>query len=231
MLDLVKINMMSKKEINSLVVMLQKLQAGKQKKKSKPKQRNIPAAMAVEMSVGAGKKKGKRSKMDSIGDGGSIRIRRREFFVSIEVAAGATYVRNSVQLTPSDTALPFLNGMYKMYEYYEVHSMVIEYVPAVGTSSSGLVIFGYDGSGDNQSPSDRGVVGMLQPVSDGALWLARKFRLTKERLMSRKRYAVKASGTQGENPGSIKLYATSSPGSVGELWISYDITLSSPHKA
>lgn len=234
--------MFTKGELNTLKNLMQKLDVGGNSNKSKSARRrarkrnrnvsgNPQNPAAINSSVGLPSRRSNRRRNrngTNTMSNGNIRIHRKEFFYEIKTGADST-VKTVVDFYPDSATLPFLGKLFNMYEKVIFHSISISFMPAVGANTDGLIIFGWDGSGDKTAPTKRGDVAALMPLSDGPVWAPKTFSLNQAQLMSRKEYSVHNFGTEGENPGSIKLFASAGANKVvGEFWVTYDVTLMSP---
>lgn len=247
--------MLTQSEVSNLRGLLDKLSvnvgstSGKSKSSRRKRNRRARANLSLATSIlpaafvassgssrGNGRRRRRRARNGGIGNGaadaGSITLKRKEFMTSITISSTGTY-SGVIDFYPDTNQTPFLNGLFKMFEKVVFHSIDLIYVPAVGTTKDGLIIFGWDGSGDKVTPTSRGVVAACQPVIDGPIWSPKTLHLNQKQLMSRSQYHIgTAFGVEGENPGSIKIVASGPQSSeIGELWMTYSVTLSSPRAA
>lgn len=203
----------------------------KRKKRAQLGMQSTPAAYNASIgSSGGRKRRRRRGGLVPTADG-SVAIRRKEIFCEVKTDSNGKF-NQTFDFYPDADSLPFLFGLFKMYEKVVFHSVTVTYIPAVGTSTNGLIIFGWDGSGDKVVPGNRAAVAALMPMMDGPVWSSRSIRLTQKQMMSRDAYSVHNFATEGENPGSIKIYTSGDKSTVyGELWVDYHVSFSSPRVA
>lgn len=236
-------SVLTKGEVNNLVGLVKKLDVGNNSNKRPRRRRTrrnnrvlgptmsttaMPAAINVAVES-SGSRRRRRARGNGAVADGSVRLKRREIFVDFKPTDGI--VQDVVDFYPDSSSLPFLKKYFDIYEKVEFHSVRIDYVPAVGSSTNGRIIFGYDASGDKSAPTKRADVAMLMPVVDVPVWQPGHINLNKNQLMSRKNYSIHNFGTEGENPGALKYRVDvdkTTTTTVGEFWVSYDLTLSGP---
>ena len=123
------------------------------------------------------------------------------------------------------------------------NKVCIEWRPAVGTTTNGIVTYGVRlmddltrVDGNPQLPASRATVSALYPVNDHPVWQGATLVVNKDLLMSRKWYATKSTSGVASNvdnldlcPGTF-LYGIDHDADVkanfyGEFWITYSVTL------
>lgn len=152
---------------------------------------------------------------------GSIRMTRREYVM--DVIGNST---SFFELSP--VRLPWLKGLSQIFDRYKWINVVMEYKPAVGTTTDGLLAMGVDWESKN-STYDRSVIMCLTPLVEMPVWQAGVMPLPKNRLQTRKEYRIHGSQVGEETfdtmPG-IGCYSCTGKGGVkGEIWLHYTIEL------
>lgn len=178
---------------------------------------------------------------------GQVVLSRREWVKDVALAAAKAEVGISLVLTPENFS--WLANMAKAFEQYRWNSMAIEYRPAVGTTTAGLAALGFDWASQEVAIGEDGLLGLTaepgkkdvlahSPNSDGPVWSRLSLSVPSARLQSRAWYVLPKDLTKQTlvdyAPGVLVAYANgtaSSGGStLGELWVTYSITLSGTRK-
>lgn len=201
------------------------------KKKRRPRQRGITvtpgttsAGIMVPAKAGRARKR-QRPGGNNSGDG-TVRLQRSELVKEVHTDANGA-VRVFVDLLPDN--FTFLGTVWKAFERYRWHSLRIFYKPAVGTTASGLVSYGIDYT-ITKNNIDRAAIAALTPNVSHALWndsTKRPLVIPASMLQSRTWYL--ASGDAVDKcAGRLCIAASGATGVqfVGEIWASYDVTLS-----
>lgn len=179
------------------------------------------------------------------GGEGSLRVARDELLA--EVRTGATRDgTGSVSLTfpivpiASSAAagtFPWLSGIAASYERIVWHSLSFSWRSAVGTTTDGLVCYGMNWESPNSKVvPTRADVTSLMPVKDHPIWKSTDdcpLVCPVSYLQSRKHYVMRSGDLDDACPGSLQLAVANGPSgkTVGEVWVSYDVTLLGPRKA
>lgn len=171
--------------------------------------------------------------MGGVGRPGEVTITRRSRLVDV---TGATTADSSGGVLLAPEKLNWLDSLSKSFDRYRWDSVVLEYVPGVGTTTSGFVAYGMDWGLPVSSTlkPDRDQVLACTPVVDNPVWQRSKFWLPKDQLQSRKWYSLDIDITKDPLdacPGSILWHTTSrTAGTLGEIWIEYRVTLQGTRK-
>lgn len=180
---------------------------------------------------GSGSQSGGTNSIDA--SAGAIRLSRREYVMDV---TGGTV--SWFELMPLRFA--WLKGLAKNFDRYRWLSAVVEYKPAVGTTTTGLMAFGPDwNSGTSTTTYTREEVLAATPLSEAPVWQQQSLPLPKARLMSRKDYRIstKDDTTWDDDsafdvmPCFIMWATTGAKSIVGELWVSYTVELIGTRKA
>lgn len=128
----------------------------------------------------------------------------------------------------------WLSVVSSAFDRIKWHGCTVFWKPAVGTNQDGMMAFGADWNGTTTSLS-RAKVLVLNPVFDGPVWQANsEIVLPASQLMTRKEYDLTSATAFDSSPCSIcyaHTVAASNPAkTLGEIWVSYDVTLSGTRK-
>lgn len=179
------------------------------------------------------------------GGEGSLRVARDELLATVRTgstgdAAGSVSVTIPIVPIPSSTdasAFPWLSGIAASYERIVWNSLSFSWRSAVGTTTDGLVCYGVNWESPTKAAKPtRAEVTSLMPVKDHPLWKSTDespLHCPKGYLQSRRHYVMRSTDLDDSSPGSFQLSVINGPSGkdVGEVWISYDVTLLGPRKA
>lgn len=227
------------KQIEKLVLSASASGGAKKKKKKKksaatggnPAGLTLPIA-STSVSKSA-KKKAKRKALNS----GEVSISRTEYLAELTTGADGV-VKGQYRLEPK--TFSWLANVSKAFELYKWQSLSFEYRPAVGANTDGMFAMAVDWGkatlGDNFT---RGDLFSLTPSVDTPVWQPtkpRNFALPRNKLQTREWYEVSVDPNDNANtldrqPGSLAVHAKSSANKViGEIWVTYSVTLSGTRK-
>lgn len=224
---------MSQKEIQALSSLLGRMKTEGPKKKKKGGRSSgqppsTPGTSGVVVTQRPRRSRGSSGVPASMGSEGAITLSRRELFSSITVAAGVA--ADVLPMVPSKAAFPWLANLTSAFERIVWHSMRFEWIPMVGTQTGGSIIFGVDWSYSLvKAKANRASIASLTPLVDTPLWQRAVMALNQGQLQSRKFYSLVSSDTYDNSPGQIVFAAgtdTSTSSTVGELWVTYRVSLS-----
>lgn len=129
--------------------------------------------------------------------------------------------------------MPWLNTITQGFERIVWHRATITYRPAVGTTKDGLVKFGADWTSTRQdSAATSEYITACTPFVSGPVWQCLTVNLPASQLQSRKQYILTSSDKSDQSPCTILCMSTpKGTTTMGELWVTYDVTLSGTRKA
>lgn len=222
---------MSQKEIQALTSLLGKMKAGQPKKKkaqagSSGSPGPTPGTMGTVVTQSAKRrKKPKGGAQAAYGGDGAITLSRRELLGTVKTASKAA--KGVFPLVPSANSMAWLANLTKCFERIVWHSATIEWIPMVGTQTAGSIIFGVDWSyGLKATDVDRPKVASLTPLVDAPIWQRGSLNLNQGQLQTRRFYSLLETSSFDNSPGQLAYAATGDDGDVGELWITYRVSLS-----
>lgn len=169
-----------------------------------------------------------------------LTITHREFIRDLSVTSGLSPVVVQFEINPGlDEAFPWLSAIATRFESYSFNSLAFNYVPAVGTTTSGALALvpDYDAADDN-SDAPKSKLLTYEDSVRGPLWAPLTCRCTRSNLSKMKQRYVR-NGDLTSNL-DIKMYDVLSltlctsfdenapPGNYGELWVDYSITFYTP---
>jgi hypothetical protein len=202
----------------------------KSKSKNKSSTTVVPAAYGPHVQVG-------RPNFSTVpGSDGRVRVRHREFVA--DVPGSVAYAISSYSVNPGQaTTFPWLNAIARCYETYVFHSLRFEYMPAVGTSVSGVVTLAVDYDAADPGPSSKVELLQMHGAVRGSPWDYTTLVCDKPDLNKLpQHFTRKAQWVAGA--GDIKTYDVGnlfvstmgmlSAATVGELYVTYDIELRTP---
>lgn len=167
----------------------------------------------------AGPSRSRRGKAVSANDG-SIRISRGEFLDVVTVQLVK-------KLTPD--SFPWLSALAKAFDRITWHSCTIQYKPAVGTTTNGIVTYGVDWDSDQGRLLDLKMAQALTPLQTHPVWQCSELRLPPPKLQTRKEYKLRAGTDKTDDfdlaPGDLLVWVEGNQGLVGQIWVQYDVTL------
>lgn len=178
---------------------------------------------------------------------GEVVVSRSECLGRIATAAAASRGGSFVLCAES---LPWLANLAKAFERLRWQSMRLEYRPAVGANTDGLMALGFDWSNSSvkavqqdgraflslaADPSRDGVLACT-PNADGPVWQRMPLMsIPAQRLNSRAWYSIPEDATKADlfdySPGSLVYFVDGAASkNYGEVWCHYKVTLSGTRK-
>lgn len=153
---------------------------------------------------------------------GAIRVARNEMLTAVKATANKTLSLHN---------FPWLIGLAKSFDKVVWHKCELEFKSGAASTTAGLVAYGLDWDHSSSYVMSRQSVLSLTPVNDHPVWQCGKLVLPSSRLMSRSSYTIaytdnieKEFGHSNCSPG-FACWSSTAAAEVGELWISYDLTL------
>nr|UJG28002.1 VP3 [Bayan-Khairhan-Ula Melophagus solemo-like virus] len=220
-------------ELNKLVKALEKIVVSNttkrpprrsRRRKAGARMQPVPAGVTVQPNPLASRpRRARRSGRNGSGQvsfSSDVKVSRTEYLLPITGEIG------SLDLHPS--TFPFLKGISGHFARYKWTKLVIIYKPACGTMISGALTFGIDWSNSGKYTT-KAQVTALTPVRDSAVWQSFSMALPSSHLQSRREYVLSSKDVNDSQPGRLWFYNSASAGSnvnVGDLWVTYSITLS-----
>lgn len=177
-----------------------------------------------------------------IRNGGAMRqltITHREYIRDVKYAEPSPYL-SQYEVNPGiDEAFPWLSAIATRFESYRFNSLVYEYIPVVGSITNGAIALvpDYDAADDNSTASKQKLMTYEDTVR-GPLWTTLKLRCSTNNLHKQKTLFVRhgdlSTNLDIKTYDALSLSVLVSGASeldgktVGELWVSYSITLLTP---
>lgn len=176
---------------------------------------------------------------------GEVTTTRSELLTDLAVSTG-TSVSGSVILSPAN--FPWFKNIAKAFERVRWNSCVLEYRPAVGANTDGVVALGLDWGAQSATVDeasglwklvrsvDKNDVLACVPSVDTPVWnRVPSLIVPANRLQSRAWYDlpkdVKTDSVFDAAPGSVLYHVSGSAAKTyGELWVKYSVTLSGTRK-
>lgn len=165
---------------------------------------------------------------------GGLRTRHHEIWGPVEVPKGGVGVITTFNFTPGKSSIPVLDNLASIYERYQVHEVLLHWTPCMGTSKDGLVVVGIDWQ-TKEIAKTRAGVQTLNPNKRDAIYGKFTMQLPASRLMNRKWMATSTSEVIDNTTAFRAVVAadgleavTTDSKTVGDLWITYDITFQGP---
>lgn len=220
---------MSQKELAVLASLLARLKTTPKKKGAKASpagQSSTPGTSGMPVSQSTGKRRRRRR---GVGGGeGTVTISRRELFCSLTTSGSSPATSGVLPLKPkAGGPLAWLYNLGQAFEQIVWHSAKLEWVPMVGTTEGGAVIYGVDwANAVSATDLTRARVAALTPVTDTPVWQRSSMVLPSSQLQSRRFYSLVSTDAYDSQPGQVAWCASSkSAAVVGELWLTYRVTL------
>lgn len=166
---------------------------------------------------------------------GSVRVKHREYL--LDVPGSQVFSVNALAINPGLAVFPWLYLMANLYESYLFNSLTFEFESTSATTQTGTVFLAIDFDAADDPPSGKQELMSMQGAVRTAPWqrIAYDARNQDLRKFGIQRYV--RSGALASNL-DIKTYdvgrlffgvqGTSAVSSVGELYVSYDITFYTP---
>lgn len=179
-----------------------------------------------------------RSKPRMVASSGNVRIAHRELVGVIHSENGALttspvdgYQRSLLTMSPTNNVLfPWLSTIAEQYDYFKFNRVRLEYVPLCATSQTGRVMLAYEPDAkDEVSRSRVGLSSYFNSV-DGSAWGVLSLDL--KLINNVPWYSCQGPSFEPTNTNTqgAALWATwaGSTADIGELYITYDVSLKDP---
>lgn len=178
------------------------------------------------------KRKGKKKDSRPSVKEGEITISRHELIGTLKVPAKASSSSGSVKIDPSQFA--FLKVVGKAFARSKWHSLHVYYKPAVGTNFGGLISMGFMLDPDASVPTTRADIVALTPAATCAAWFDTENKplvLKGSQLATRDWYFHNDINLKQADRGpavlcwAADIAASTSEVMLGEMWITYSLTM------
>nr|UHS72063.1 MAG: putative capsid protein [Tombusvirus sp.] len=165
---------------------------------------------------------------------GSVTVTHREYLTQVNNSIGFVVnggiVGNLLQLNPlNGTLFSWLPAIASNFDQYVFNSVMLHYVPLCGTTEVGRVALYFDKDSQDLEPADRVELANFGILKETAPWAEAMLRIPTDKV---KRYCDDSStvDTKLINLGQLGVatYGGSGTNSVGDLFISYSVTLYFP---
>jgi hypothetical protein len=165
-----------------------------------------------------------------------LRLKHREFVKDVTFDGTANELEIH-SVNPALAFFPWLSGVAVQFESYIFHNLEFEWIPAVGTDTTGSVaiIPDYDSADDNTSLGKQRLLSFQDAVR-GPIWQPFRCVCSKGNLRKMKTYYTRKAPLVGSL--DIKTYdvcqvilsktTPTAHTAAGELWVNYDVTLLTP---
>lgn len=169
----------------------------------------------------------------ALGDG-SIRVRHREFIRDITGQNGWTVAK--IEINPGLTFFTWLSALANLYESYVFNSLSFDYESSVSTTTNGTVMLSIDFDAGDSTPLNKQEMMAMQGAVRSAPWAACNYNAAAQNL---KKFGIQRytrTGPIGPNldiktydVGNLFVATQGTPvETLGELYVTYDITLHTP---
>jgi hypothetical protein len=169
-------------------------------------------------------------------DGGSCRIRHKEFITSI-TGSTAFAVPTSISVNPGLAAsFPWLSSVANSWEEYKFHKLDMIYLTRTGTNVPGSLLMSPDYDAADAAPSSEVVASAYQDSAEDAPWKDNVCRLKASSLQGTNPRRITRSGPLAANL-DIKMYDAAvihictidgTAVNWGKIWVEYDVELFIP---
>lgn len=140
---------------------------------------------------------------------------------------------NRINFWPGKSGLTRLDQFGRMYDQYRVRKLVVKYLTASGTVTSGSTITGIDYDASDY-PGTLGALQVNQPKLRVPVWESGSMRLDIDRL-NKSRWMFTSAGIATSTPGFTSACAVTSSApasdteiSYGEVWVDYEVVFTGP---
>lgn len=170
---------------------------------------------------------------------GSVRVRHREYVRDI-VSLSANYAVQSISVNPGIAALfPWLCSIALSYESYLFNSLSFEFESTSTTSDRGTVMMGIDFDAADSPPTSKQQLMAIHGSTRSSVWSHQCCTADQKdlRKFGVQRYVRNSSpiGTQDIKTYDVGNFHIGTQGTgiitVGELYVTYDVTLHTPQPA
>lgn len=225
---------MNKQVLNQLVNALSAATISGKKKRRKRKSAGqnsqmravVPVAGAMMPNSGSKRRRRKKQKV-GVGSSsdGSLRLKRSCKLLDVTVTKGKSGAGFSTQLNVRN--LPWVKKIAAAYDRVHFNGVSVEYRSAVGTTTNGMVAYGFDWSNNSKQPANRDAVQGYAPFMDHAVWASPgTMVLEPSRLNAMQWYQMDVDTLAA--PGYVNCYVNASATDgdllVGELYVHIDVT-------
>jgi hypothetical protein len=201
------------------------------------KARNPQVAGTVKASVAIAKQNYVNPPIYLPAANGSIRVKKKEFLT--DVVGTSSFSISKYPINPASNAtFPWLSTLASSFETYKLHSMTFYYQPTCATNNAGYSALMVDYDASDPSPQDKKELLMNETSVSTSVWAPITMKCDEKllRALGPDRYTrTKDLG----NDEDLKLYDAGNiffasgnvfggPTTIGELWVSYDVTLCGP---
>lgn len=173
--------------------------------------------MSVPGALGTGKNPSTPSFASS---GGGMRVKHREFFGTVSRNAQQDVVPRKFCFDEesSKSMPPQLAALAKVYDRYILHSVILHYIPAVGSTEAGILTISIDWDSKDTEPTLSKAKAMW-PQMTMPVWQPCNLPLPVAKLQDKKQMYTT------DSPFSVQTaIAKGTAKTYGELHITYDIT-------
>jgi hypothetical protein len=167
------------------------------------------------------------------GASGSIRIRHKELWSDVSSKPNAGESVWTYCFHPGKKLSPFINSLSKLFDRFQVHACAVEWYPSVGTTTAGSVTLGVDWD-LKSTVTERKQVVVLNPNLRLPVYQPGNLIIPSNLLMARKYLQVQESLDESDDNCPFRLCVglshdkTADAKSLGEVWVTYDLTLQGP---
>lgn len=163
---------------------------------------------------------------------GELTITKSELVKNVITSADGS-ARGLFGIVPDE--FPYLKSLFGAFERVKWHSFACFYKPAVGTTVGGLITYGIDWDREGTNVRDRTQVSAYTPTTTTSIWCdnsARPLVAQQAKLAGRLWYTPRTGDSVDKGPGDL-VYACNGPASstVGELWVTYRVTMAGTRSA
>lgn len=164
-----------------------------------------------------------------------IRIQHREFVGELRNHSSPT--REVFALNPGvEKTFPWLSTLAMAFETYTFHQLCFEFVPSVGTSTSGTLTMApdYDAADEIETIPINELM-QHQDTVRSSIWMPSKMiskraNLHKAKQLYVRRNVVTGTDIKTYDLGNLAVEMASTSSAPGSLWVTYDVTLYTPQK-
>lgn len=165
---------------------------------------------------------------------GSVTVIHREYLTQVNnsttFVVNGGIVGNLLQLNPlNGTLFSWLPAIASNFDQYTFNSVVLHYVPLCGTNEVGRVALYFDKDSEDPEPVDRVELANFRILKETAPWAEAMLRVPVDKI---KRYCDDSATVDHKlidlGQVGVATYGGSGANAVGDLFISYSVTLHFP---
>lgn len=165
---------------------------------------------------------------------GSVTVTHREYLTQVNnstaFVVNGGIVGNLLQLNPlNGTLFSWLPAIASNFDQYTFNNVVLHYVPLCGTSEVGRVALYFDKDSEDLEPVDRVELANFGTLKETAPWAEAMLRIPTDKI---KRYCDDSSTVDHKlidlGQVGIATYGGTGTNAVGDVFISYSVTLYFP---